>query len=348
MTAPADPAAAVPQHVADEELVQLAQPTADGRASGSPVLVDLTAILLKPGLASPAAAVTASVDRDDTTTWLIADDDGQFRAAAAPSPDVEISLLIRTPVTREPAWQTLLSDRLGLAEEFLPGSSTSSGAIMFVRTANAGAEQLVAWCFGQGSRWIRRAATSPRFGLLAALNALAGAMGPNQLDSVGVVGAALAARDGNLRRANLTAAVPTTADAIPRIDTLADVLMAARIRTGHDVLGSVSAGRSLQFADLISSVTDFRRLSALVVELASQDGYREAHGWIDYIVPETDEAVVEAVLERIWRGADDDGQRIDAEIAWWEDLRETGSDHPVTHWLLGVSAAGNFRFAILP
>jgi hypothetical protein len=114
-------------------------------------------------------------------------------------------------------------------------------------------------------------------------------MGFAPADSVGVTGASLAARDGNLRRASLTAAIPTTADAIPRIDTLADVLTAARVRTGHDVLGRVSAGRSLQFPADISCVADFRRLSALVVELAEQDGYRKA-----------DTGLATAARERRW------------------------------------------------
>jgi len=42
-------------------------------------------------------------------------------------------------------------------------------------------------------------------------------------------------RDDNLKRASLTASVPAGADAIPRIDTLADILAAARVRTGHDI-----------------------------------------------------------------------------------------------------------------
>jgi uncharacterized protein (TIGR04141 family) len=49
--------------------------------------------------------------------------------------------------------------------------------------------------------------------------------------------------------------------------------------------------------------------------------------------------VVEAALDRVWRGTVDDGRPVEVEIAWWEELRETGSDHPVTHWLL----AGEYK-----
>ena len=201
-----------------------------------------------------------------------------------------------------------------------------------MRTTADGEPQFTAWCFGQGSRWLRRQAVSPRFGLLVALNALADSASPGMPGDVGIVGASVAARDGNLRRASLTAAVPAPADAIPRIDTLADVLTAARISTGHDVLGRVSACRSLQFPDVVGSVERFRELSAVIAKLATQDGYRQSHGWIDHTVPEADEQIIEVILDQIWRGFDDEGQVIKVDIAWWEDLRETGSDHPVTHW----------------
>src|SRR5262249_50001193 len=114
----------------------------------------------------------------------------------------------------------------------------------------------------------------------------------------------------------------------------ADILTAARVSTGHDLLRTVSAGRSLQFPAIVGSVDDFRDLSALVLTFATQDAYRRSHGWIDYTVPEGDAQVAEAVLDRIWKGVDDAGQAINVEIAWWEDVREAGSDHPVTHWRL--------------
>src|SRR5438477_70265 len=90
-------------------------------------------------------------------------------------------------------------------EEAIEERNDSSGAGLFVRTA--GGAHFVAWCFGQGARWIRREATSPRFGLLAALNAVADPGSTVAPTDVGVIRASVAARDGNLRRANLVAAV---------------------------------------------------------------------------------------------------------------------------------------------
>ena len=304
-------------------------------AGGVPV--DLTALLLRPHIATPCAAVTDSVDADETTRWYETDASGIFAPTADPPDGTDLALLIRAPVAKVPAWQVLLRDQFqidGLAA--LP--ALSSGAILFARTNMSGKEQYVAWCFGQGSRWLRRQAQTPRFGLLAALNALAAA----ECDGSGVTGASLTARDGNLRRANLSTAVPTTADAIPRIDTLADVLVSARIRTGHEVLGVASAGKSLQFSAVIKDASDFRRLSDQIVDLAGQDGYRRSHGWIDFIVPEADDSVCEAVLDAVWAGFDAADMAINVDIAWWADPREPESDHPVTHWRLAGERAGKF------
>ncbi len=331
----------MPEHISsgsqDGDADSEAGPPPGGFPDAGGVPVDLTALLLRPQIASRSAAVTDSVDADETTRWYEAYASGIFAPTADPPDGTDLALLIRAPVAKVPAWQVLLRDQFqidGLAA--LP--ALSSGAILFARTNVGGKEQYVAWCFGQGSRWLRRQAQTPRFGLLAALNALAAA----ESDGSGVTGASLTARDGNLRRANLSTAVPTTADAIPRIDTLADVLVSARIRTGHEVLGVASAGKSLQFSAVIKDASDFRRLSDLIVDLAGQDGYRRSHGWIDFIVPEADDSVCEAVLDAVWAGFDAADMAINVDIAWWADPREPESDHPVTHWRLAGERAGKF------
>jgi uncharacterized protein (TIGR04141 family) len=312
-----------------------AETSADSGNRNVGVLVDLNVVLLRSTVRSPHAAVTDSVDEDETSRWYVLAETGKLVHTDRPPIEDDVALLVRTPRGKEPAWHELMRDHLRV-DGFVPAPAESSGAILFVRTSADGESHLAAWCFGQGSRWIRRQAASPRFGLLAALNALADSARPSQSGDIGVIGASIATRDGNLRRASLTAAVPDTSEALPRIDTLADVLTAARIRTGHDVLGKVSAGRSLQFADFVGSIGRFQELSELIAKLATQDGYKLSNGWVDNTVPEDDEHVVQAVLDLIWRGADDDGQVINVDIAWWEDLREDGSDHPVTHWRLAT------------
>ena len=277
------------------------------RPSLGGVAVDLNAVLLKPAIHSPMDAVTRTVHADETTTWYVVGDDGGFRKTGELPADVEVALLVRTPETKEPAWHVLLRDHLDV-ERFGAACGESSGAILFVRTAGERAEHFVAWCFGFGALWMRRQATSPRFGLLVALNAMADEANTAAPADIGVVGASVATRAGNLRRATLTAAVPAVAAGIPRIDTLSDVLMGARVRTGHDVLGRVSAGGSLHFPAIVGSVEDFRALSSLVLRFATQDNYRRSHGWIDYTVPESDEEIVYAVLDSIWRSTDEDGQ----------------------------------------
>ena len=310
-----------------------AEATADGGNQEAGVLVDLNVVLLRSSIRAPHAAVTDSVDEDETSRWYELSETGVLAPTDRPAIEADVTLLVRTPPGKEPAWHELLRDHLRV-DGFAPSTVESSGAILFVRTSPDGQSPLAAWCFGQGSRWIRRQAANPRFGLLAALNALSDSTGPSQSRDIGVVGASIATRDGNLRRASLTAAVPDTSEALPRIDTLADVLTAARIRTGHEVLGKVNAGRSLQFADFVGSISRFQELSAMIAKLAAQDGYKLSNGWVDNTVPEDDEQVMQTVLDLIWRGVDGDGQDVSVDIAWWEDVREGGSDHPVTHWRL--------------
>ena len=292
------------------------------------IAVDLTAVLLKRTICSPASAVTRSVEDDLSARWYVLVGDEGFAEIDVPPEEADVVLLVRTPAAKEPAWHLLFRDILKV-DGFAAAPGESAGAILFVRTTGDAEPQFVAWCFGQGSRWIARQAANPRFGLLAALNAMAVSA---TSDDVGVVGASVAPRDGNLKRASLTTSVPAAADAIPRIDTLADILTAARVRTGHEILGKVSAGRSLQFPDTVASISRFQELSDLVAGLSTRTDYRQSHRWIDDIVPEDDEQVIEAVLDHIWQGADDQGRPVSVEIAWWEDVREAGSDHPATHW----------------
>ena len=47
----------------------------------------------------------------------------------------------------------------------------------------------------------------------------------------------------------------------------------------------MNAGRSLQFADFVGSISRFQELSALIAKLAAQDGYKLSNGWVDNTVP---------------------------------------------------------------
>jgi uncharacterized protein (TIGR04141 family) len=101
----------------------------------------------------------------------------------------------------------------------------------------------------------------------------------------------------------------------------------------------VDAAKSLRFSAVVRSLDTFRELSALITALAMQEGYRRLHGWIDYTVPETDARTVDAVLNQVWQGGPESAS-VGVEIAWWEDVRERPSDHPVTHWRLAAERRG--------
>ena len=159
----------------------------DGGSGSAGMLVDLNAVLLKSTVRSPHSAVTDSVDEDETTRWYVLGPAGTFVRTDKPPAEDDVSLLVRRPRGKEPAWRELLRDYFKVPD-FATDSAESSGAILFVRTVADGEQRLVAWCFGHGGHWIRRRATSPRFGLLAALNALADSAGPDLSGDIGVIG----------------------------------------------------------------------------------------------------------------------------------------------------------------
>ncbi len=92
------------------------------------------------------------------------------------------------------------------------------------------------------------------------------------------------------------------------------------------------AGRSLQFPDVVGSITQFRELSNLTAGLAADLDYKTMEGWIDDTILEEDEEVINKVLDLIWNGTDDQGNAIAVDIAWWEDVREGRTDNPVFYW----------------
>jgi uncharacterized protein (TIGR04141 family) len=212
-----------------------------------------------------------------------------------------------------------------------------SGAIVFVQVGVNDDAQFVAWCFGQGSRWLRKGATTPRFGLIAALNSAAKSKGS---PDTGVLGASVATQDGNLRRVSLLAASPGTASDLARIDTQADSLLSVHANTRSEDFGRVVAGRSLQFSSFLNSVSDIRELSEKVVGLSAGKGYRRSNLWIDNRVPEEDPAVIDSVLERIWRISDKIKSKDLVETSWWEPVRAVDSDRPITHWRMARERSG--------
>ena len=303
-------------------------------ASEAGVLVDLNAVVLKGSIRSPLAAIARTANEDETSHWYVPGSTGELGRVTVLPADVEVSLLVRTSEPNEPAWHRLLRDEWHVDDVALSPAG-SAGAILFIQTAGEHGPHIVAWCFGQGSRWIRRNAVSPRFGVLVALNAMAESVTVGEASDVGVKGVSLATREGNLRQASLVAAVPGPAGSISRIDTLTDLLTAVRVHTGNAELGRVNAGRSLHFKAVVGSVPRLRELSALVVRMATQEGYRAVHGWIDYTVPEEDDGIANRVLDCVWSGVDDAGRPVPVEVAWWEDAEQAaGTECPVTHWRL--------------
>ena len=95
-------------------------------------LVDLNVVLLRSSVRAPHAAVTDSVDEDETRDGMSFRRPGVLVPTDRPAIEADVSLLVRTPQGRSQGWHELLRDHLQSAD-FAPSTVESSGAILFVR-----------------------------------------------------------------------------------------------------------------------------------------------------------------------------------------------------------------------
>jgi uncharacterized protein (TIGR04141 family) len=195
-----------------------------------------------------------------------------------------------------PPWQRFIQDALALPSFGAPSSSL--GAIVFCAVGSLEQETSVSWvgwCFGSGSRALRRTASDPRFGLLAALNTLT-----ESGDG----------RSAHLRSMQYRTTSPyfqqtahRAARDIPvtgfRIDRQSDLLSAAGGRSDDPDFGDVLGSRALKFRAEIDSIADLSRLSALALARARQNRYRDEFAWVDNTTPVYDETLIANLREQV-------------------------------------------------
>lgn len=260
--------------------------------------LSLNGFLLRDGL-SPVGSVSGlAASEIRFSRWadgglLDLEDEG-----ADPSSGDVIVGLFRRPSSL-PAWQTFIRDVVG-AEGFDAGS-LSLGAIIYCAVAISDPQpehiRWVAWCFGAGSRILRRAASDHRFGLLIALNLLVA-----REDS--------SARPPRLRnlqyrvtapyfqQAGHRAARDTPVEGF-RMNTDSDLLSAAGGHTSDGVFADVLGGRSMKFRAEINAVDDFVTISQAAIDLFRQLDYKGSFKWVDNITPVYDEETIQSLRERL-------------------------------------------------
>lgn len=210
--------------------------------------------------------------------------------AAANAGDVFIALIQRSQEL--PDWQQFFQRVVGF-QDFGTGSD-SLGAIVFVATNDAVNKQLrwLAWCFGTGIRSLRRYAVEPRFGLLAALNAISIATGED-----------IAGDSGRLQEVKYRVTAPyfqqashRAAQVIPieafRVDPRSDLVTEAGGVTGDATFGAVLGGRSFRFATDVNDMSTLVALSNAVFQKAAGTAYKGSFAWVDNITPVSDESLI--------------------------------------------------------
>jgi len=255
--------------------------------------------------------------------------------------DVIVALLHR-PIDA-PAWQRFMQDALGLPD-FSTGSA-SLGAVVFCAidetTRDGSRIRWVAWCFGSGSRALRRTASDPRFGLLAALNALAPVVDPPPTIEGTPRVSRRTPRLSELRYRTTTPYFQQTghraARDIPmegfRIDRATDVVAAAGGRSADPLLPKVLGGRSLRFRTDVQDIADLVKLSEEVRSRSSTNRYKDAFGWVDNITPVDDEPLVDLLRQRLVTDLLADPVPHTVDVLLPDDLLDVGDERSIQYIL---------------
>ncbi|NMO54538.1 TIGR04141 family sporadically distributed protein [Actinoplanes sp. TBRC 11911] len=258
-------------------------------------MLTLNAFLLKRAIEPLDAFTDLDLDPKPTLAYL---DDAEWCPlnwaeadvmSAARAGDVFVVLVARR--RSAPRWQEFLAREVtALAFEDPP---LSYGAVVLctVDESNGNGMRWLAWCFGSGSRMIRRSAQDPRFGLTIALNMLAGPKAPEQ-----IIPRQRRGKDSpHFRHIGYRTTAPwfqqtghRAARDIPldgfRIDRRSDLIASIGGRiTSPSFTSSVTGGRSIRFGADLVRLSELLDLSATLLGLSSAADYVESLPWVDNI-----------------------------------------------------------------
>jgi uncharacterized protein (TIGR04141 family) len=100
----------------------------------------------------------------------------------------------------------------------------------------------------------------------------------------------------------------------------------AELTTHHGVFDRVSAGRSLRFEAPVADLADLESYAVEAIRLYKRDDYTKSddYSWIDYTVPVSDKAEVDAVLDQLWVDANS-ATPLDVDLVWADTDLDTGT-----------------------
>ncbi|MGH8898070.1 MAG: DUF6119 family protein [Egibacteraceae bacterium] len=269
----------------------------------------LNAFFIRAGV-TPAAVMSArSVPHTTFAYWtsegLEPLDRSELDLLDAAVPGDVIVALLRRPANTPP-WQRFIQNSVGLPD--FGTHSDSLGAILFCAIGSSADDGLairwVAWCFGSGSQSIRRAATDPRFGLLAALNTLA--------PGARTVGNAPQSNRQKPQLRNLEyrrtapyfqqtwhrASRDIPVEGFP-IDRQSDLVSVVGGHSSDSLLPDVVGGRSLRFCADVNEVLDLVKITDDVVSRSRAARYKAAFGWVDNVTLVYDEDLIETLCQHL-------------------------------------------------
>lgn len=260
-------------------------------------MLTLNAFLLKRAI-EPLDAFT-DLDLDPKPTLAYLDDakwcpldwaEAGLMSAASPG-DVFVVLVARR--RSAPRWQQFLAREVTALAFEDPPMSYGAVVLCTVDDSTGNGARWLAWCFGTGSRMIRRSAQDPRFGLTIALNMLAAPKTPAPERNI-----PRQRRDKdspNFRQIGYRTTAPwfqqtghRAARDIPldgfRIDRRSDLIASIGGRTtSPSFTDSVTGGRSIRFAADLACLPELRDLSTTLLDLSSAADYAESLPWVDNI-----------------------------------------------------------------
>lgn len=296
----------------------------------------VNAFLLRSNIESPASALTESAEGHVTFyvpqaanaagLWA-AEDDLELLEASRPG-DALLALIQRPSAA--PTWHGFVRKEFGL-DDFDPVRGTSTGAILFTKVVDPafGDERWLAWCFGSGSRSLRRSASDPRFGLLSALSGVSPETSANGESSSPRLRSLSHRSYAPYHRASgHRASRDIPLDAFP-LDRMSDLVAAAGGKVSTPWASSLLGSRSLRFTASVSSTTDLVDLANEVMDLFRSDRYKRSYGWVDNFSLVECEELIDGLESRVTELLRGQGTLAELDVLIADDLTDLDREREI-------------------
>jgi uncharacterized protein (TIGR04141 family) len=293
--------------------------------------LSLTAFLLRPTVGPLASLTPTFADLAVLYRWAdsslhpVSHDESP---TGAPQNDEDILLALLSKPVGPPTWQHFVQEAFGL-EGFVSPVSRSQGAVVFCSAQDPldGTQRWIVWVFGSGSRALRRGSVDSRFGLLTALNRIAGASGD---EPAGLRQFQYQQFGAYRQRTSHRAARDVPVQGF-RFDQFTDLLSGAG-GTQAESGGHIYGARPIRVREALQSADDLPVLAQQALEDYRDDAYRENEfSFIDDYVLVEEAVTITHLRTELFADLLADRENVDAFIP--DDLADTEDDSAI-HFVL--------------